>query len=142
MHGIEKITQNPSRDDVEKIVKSLHWDDISWAILKIDKKNRIECSGSINDGFAIIYQENDSDYIGNNAPESIDEIIEILIQYLNYDNSWKNKFTWKSHTIEKGKPVKKGLFANLFQVIKNMNKTYIIYILFFLIVYFYSVYFQ
>ncbi len=136
IRGIPKITQDPTKEDIHNIVGSLHWDDISWAILKIDEKNRIECSGSYNDGFAIIYQEGESDYIGFDSPTSVDEIIDILTRYLNNDNSWKDMFAWEYFTKgPNGRPVKRGLISGFLGKPNSEKAPYIISLIILIAIY-------
>jgi len=91
-----EISKNPDQVLIEKTVRELAWSDITFVVLKIDDKNWIEGSGSLNprDGLSARYMKDGKEHVSTRAPKSLDEIIALLQSYRCGDGRWQKLIDW------------------------------------------------
>lgn len=87
----ELISDNPTEKDVSELLNSLDWQDFNSVQLQLDSKNFLDVSGNLNpDGLSILFEEHGTQYISDEAPESIAQLEETLRLYLKGDKRFKN----------------------------------------------------
>jgi len=89
------ISENTSVEDITKTIKAIDWNTFSHLILSKNENEWIYVGGDLeNAGLACTYEERGEEFVIDEAPESIEQLEEILISYLNGDGKFKteNKF--------------------------------------------------
>ncbi|MGL1885265.1 MAG: hypothetical protein OCD76_02025 [Reichenbachiella sp.] len=127
----KKLTNDrPSQVSIIALVRSLDWSIFTFLTLKVDSQNLIEISGNLgDDGLAIVIEKNGTQEISERSPESITEVENILIDYLN-DNHDKiseyfdsqtvlsqNYYNWKAAQESK---LKHGVFIKLISIVVTL----------------------
>ena len=87
----ELISDNPTEREVSELLNSLDWQDFNSVQLRQDSKNFLDVSGNLNpDGLSILFEENGTQYVSEEAPNSIAQLEEALTLYLKGDKQFKN----------------------------------------------------
>ncbi|MCG8393582.1 MAG: hypothetical protein MI745_10910, partial [Pseudomonadales bacterium] len=82
-----------SVEDLREILSGMSWQQLS---AKKKKKNgmAIEGSGSIEDGFSVVFYESNTESVTPSDP-TFDDIADILTKFYEGDNSWRNNRAWE-----------------------------------------------
>jgi hypothetical protein len=82
---------------IDRTVRSLPWADISFVVLKVDEKNWIEGSGSLNptSGLSARFMKDGAEGVSRQPPRSLEEIILLLQSYRAGDGKWKEIIEWE-----------------------------------------------
>ena len=62
-------------------------------MLEIDDKNHLTLSGSLGDGLAAVWFEDDEEHLA--FLDSLDEGVPILLSYFRGDNRWREEVDWE-----------------------------------------------
>lgn len=90
--GKEKlISSSATEQEIRELLNSLDWQEFHWVQLEKDPDNWLAVSGNLApDGLAIIYEEDATEFISNEAPETISQLEETLILYFKGDQRFKD----------------------------------------------------
>jgi len=92
----ELASEFASEEAISSFVNSLDWSEFNSITLEQDSSNWISVSGNLTpDGLAIVFEENGVSHISDNAPQTIEELEDVLVLFLQSDPSFK-KFGFKS----------------------------------------------
>ena len=87
----ELISEEPTEQDISKLLNSLDWQDFNSVQLQQDKKNFLNVSGNISpDGLSIFFEEHGTQYVSKDAPETISQLEKTLKLYFRGDMRFKN----------------------------------------------------
>jgi len=105
----ELISEEPTEQDISYLLSSLDWQDFNSVQLHHDSNNFLDVSGNINpDGLSILFEEHGTQYVSDEAPESISQLEETLKLYFRGDMRFKNFGFSSEETIPKPTPNKKS----------------------------------
>ncbi|QDT28344.1 hypothetical protein Enr10x_36860 [Gimesia panareensis] len=90
------VATNPSREEIRKHVYALKWNDITFVTAEIDQDNWLDGSGSLNpeDGLSGMCSIEGVQYVTEQAPESLDEIVELLHSFVLRNGAWRTDMVW------------------------------------------------
>lgn len=89
---------------VKEIMMGLDWDKFHQVVLSRSKQDWIEVGGNLGeDGLAAVYQEKVEIFVTDEAPASVEQMIDIVVSYIKDDGVFKAKykFSGESDTSEK-----------------------------------------
>ncbi|MFN2564934.1 MAG: hypothetical protein ABR499_07995 [Gemmatimonadaceae bacterium] len=91
------VAVDPDAETIERAVKGLAWSDITFVFLKVDDRNWIEGSGSLNpvDGLSAKFMDDGAEWVSSRPPTSLDEIISLLQSYRAGDGRWQKLIEWE-----------------------------------------------
>jgi hypothetical protein len=91
------ISEAASNADVVEQMQSLDWNGFHQVILQQENGDLIEVGGSLNpdDGFSIIYLENEEEFVVKEPPTNVEQMLETLTLYLAADPRWKTQYEWE-----------------------------------------------
>jgi hypothetical protein len=95
-HEERVVAQNPDAEAIGRVARQLSWSDVTFVVLRIDDENWMETSGSSKDGFSAKITLAGETWISSRPPESLDEMITLLVSYRNGDNAWQDLIEWVS----------------------------------------------
>ena len=90
------VAQDPDGAAIERAVRGLSWADITFVVLKVDERNWIEGSGSLDptDGLSAKVVNDGEERVSRHPPRSLEEIILLLQSYRAGDGRWKEMIDW------------------------------------------------
>jgi len=70
--------------------------EITYLIARIDENHLLEGSGSLKpeDGLSAACRIGDVDFVSMNAPESLDEIVDLIYSFAHGDGKWRYMIEW------------------------------------------------
>lgn len=96
--------ENPSESDIFNIMNTIDWNQFHQVCLFKNDYDWIEVGGNLKeDGLSAIYGKNNDQFVIDNAPTSVNQLIDILLCYLNNKDQLirKHKFTGKKNSPDK-----------------------------------------
>ena len=90
----ELISADASVAIVEEQIDSMSWSELSAVKLVASERLFIEGSGSHQDGFSIIYGEDQEQFITKEAPP-LDVMRECILRFAASDESWRSTVEWE-----------------------------------------------
>ncbi|MEQ9305461.1 MAG: hypothetical protein RJQ14_16240 [Marinoscillum sp.] len=112
----ELISDNPTEQEISKLLNSLDWQDFNSVQLQQDSKNFLDVSGNLNpDGLSILFEEHGTQYVSDEAPESIAQLEKTLTLYLKGDKRFKN-FGFSSEDTSAKPPPNKETAYDLWKI--------------------------
>jgi hypothetical protein len=88
----ELITDSPSENQISHLINSIDWGKFKTIRLRKDDNNWIEVSGSlVEDGLAIIYEEDGISFVTKDAPETLTQLEQALLSYFRGDGKYKDQ---------------------------------------------------
>lgn len=90
------VATNPSLEEIREHVFALKWDDITFVTAQIDEDNWLDGSGSLNpeDGLSGMCCIDGTQYVTDDAPESLDAIVDLLHSFVLRDGAWRTSVVW------------------------------------------------
>ena len=91
----KRIFENPSEEEIAKVLKSLDADDASFAILSDSEQVYIQVSGSTREGFLLEYRDGSAKnhYCCSNA-FALDDVIKAFQSYASRETWWRTSRKW------------------------------------------------
>jgi hypothetical protein len=97
--GYERTLNVESPGEIEELVRSLSWEELSAVKVWKHESDWIECSGSHEDKFSIVYKGKQDGFITANPVESVDEMVTVLREYCRGGEEWKEMFSWEDFPV-------------------------------------------
>ncbi|NOQ36125.1 MAG: hypothetical protein GQ569_09555 [Methylococcaceae bacterium] len=93
---IRTISDKAMDENINETMHSLDWQGFHQVILEQSKGNSLEVGGSLDasDGFSVMLEENNKQYVIKTPPQTIEEMIVFLSDYLSDPMNWKNTIEW------------------------------------------------
>jgi hypothetical protein len=79
---------------IARTIRDLRWSDITFVVLRLDERNRIEGSGSRSDGFSVKVARNGKERVSESAP-TLEEIVALFQSYAANDGRWERMIKWQ-----------------------------------------------
>ena len=98
--GYERTLNVDSPDEIEELVRSLSWEELSAVKVWKHESDWIECSGSHEDKFSIVYKEKQDGCITANPVGSVDDMVTVLREYCRGGEEWKEMFSWEEFPVQ------------------------------------------
>ena len=95
---LEKTIYNASERDIEETINSLDWSNFNIVVLERAEWEYLTVSGLLEDdgttppGLASTWDEQKELYVTKEAPETLQDLIELMTRYLNRDASLKSLY--------------------------------------------------
>jgi hypothetical protein len=93
-HQEKVVARDADAESIDRVMRQLSWDDITFVVLKADEDNWMETSGSATDGFSARITLDGETWVSRRPPESLEEMIALLVSYRNGDNAWQDVMEW------------------------------------------------
>jgi hypothetical protein len=88
------IATGPDPDLIVSTVYGMEWSDISFVVLEVDNGLYFCVSGSFPDGFSANHAEGGREYICDQPPRFLAEMIALLQSYRRGDGRWRDMLVW------------------------------------------------
>ncbi|MFQ5733192.1 MAG: hypothetical protein ACE5KM_14725 [Planctomycetaceae bacterium] len=91
------VTESPDEKSIASTIRNQPWQGITFAVLRIDKENWFEISGSLKseDGLSASYAENGKEFVSTRPPKSLAEATALMLSYHRGDGRWRKDIGWK-----------------------------------------------
>jgi len=91
--------ENPSAEDISRIIDSLNDEDNGFAILSVEEQIYMQAAESGANGFILQYRDGswDKHFQASPDPISAADVIKAMQQYAVGDDSWRTSLTWVPH---------------------------------------------
>ncbi len=90
------ISEKATEELIEKTMKSIDWEQFHAVYLEDKNGNMMDVSGSLHeDGLASSYVNDDIHLLKVNPPETVEEMTEILVDFLKGEGFWRNKYKYE-----------------------------------------------
>lgn len=96
MQAEQMIAENPTDEEIARLVHGMAWDEISFVIVKLDEANWLDGSGSLKpaDGLSAMCEIEGQQFVTVEAPQSLDEIVALLQSFNRKDGNWRTMVKW------------------------------------------------
>jgi hypothetical protein len=90
------IAIDPDDETIERIVRGLLWDDLTFVSLRADEHHLLEGigTGKQEDGFSVRCVVRDQEYVANTTLDSLSRIVEVLQSYRAGNEHWTRVVEW------------------------------------------------
>jgi hypothetical protein len=90
------IADSATAEEIRSTMAAIDWQQFHQVILVQVNKDWLEVGGSTGDnGFSVVYEETGKQYIIVEPPKSVNELTEILLNYLDSDNNFKKRYRFR-----------------------------------------------
>lgn len=94
--NLKTISEIPTPEIIKSTMDSINWNEFHIVQLEDENENALNVSGSLyEDGLASGYATEDGHILIVNPPKSVQEMTEILIDFLKDEEIWRNKYEYK-----------------------------------------------
>ena len=95
-HRETVLAERPDAEAVRSAVIDHSWEEISFITVKRSEGDWMEVSGSIRpeDGFSARYSLSGEEHISVDPPESVEDLADLLVSFLENDGRWKSRILW------------------------------------------------
>ena len=94
--NLKTISEKPTPAIIKSTMESINWNEFHIVQLEDENENALHVSGSLyEDGLASGYATEDDQILIVNPPKSVKEMTEILIDFLQGEEIWWNKYEYK-----------------------------------------------
>lgn len=99
--GNAKTIENPTDDELRRVLRSLDNKDNYFAILAKSALTYMQATGSVKDGFDLEHQAGSTDkhYEAVNPPFTLNQVVMAFRAYRDQTSGWRTAFRWKKQQI-------------------------------------------
>ena len=91
--------ENPSELEILKTMDSIDWNLFHQVLLSRNDYDWIEVGGNlIEDGLSVAFEKNNEQFVIDKAPDSIEQLTEILVSYFKNDGVFYEKYSFTGET--------------------------------------------
>ncbi|WP_425075951.1 hypothetical protein [Psychroserpens sp. S379A] len=93
---VKIISENVTSGIIRNIMNSINWNEFHIVQLEDENNNALHVSGSLNeDGLASTFTKDDDHILMVKPIETVEQMIEILLDFLKGEDIWRNKYEYK-----------------------------------------------
>ena len=81
---------------VAAAICTLDWNGFHQVVLEQPNGDYLEVGGSLNpeDGFSAMYQQGDEQFVTDEPPSTVDELLQMQTSYISGTDAWKSGYEW------------------------------------------------
>lgn len=94
--NLKTISEKATEEEIKNTMESINWYEFHIVQLVDEKENSLHVSGSlVEDGLSSGYVTTDNHILKASPPTSVEEMTEILIEFVKGEEIWRSKYVYK-----------------------------------------------